>query len=327
MHAPESPAPASRLFRFGHQPEAARGLAGRRHHPTQQRYAASRIERPLSFSGTAHAPHGPGSAPPALRHHAARRHPARGALALGERQGEDRPRARPARRALHRGRVARLQPQGRGVLPADAGIAAGLRADRGVRQHAAGGHPLRGRRQHPGARGGRHAGGDAGGEDVDPARGPGAGDDAGGEPPHGGGQRRLVQAAGPGSDLRRRALLRRLAARPRLRLRHPPGGRRGRRGHAGAVRYQRRRAARDRRRAGARAARAAGHAARHPSAQRCRARGGQRARRGPGRLRAGAGHHQRLRRALRQPRPGAVDRHAPAQARAAGRQRRGAASG
>ena len=44
-----------------------------------------------------------------------------------------------------------------------------------------------------------------------------------------GGQRRLVQAAGPRGDLRRRALLRRLAARPGLRARHARGGRRGRR--------------------------------------------------------------------------------------------------
>ena len=48
-----------------------------------------------------------------------------------------------------------------------------------------------------------------------------------------------------------------------------------------------------------------GVAARHPSPQRRGPRGGQRARRGAGGLRAGAGHHQRLRRALRQPRPGA----------------------
>ena len=58
---------------------------------------------------------------PALRHHPARRHPARGALAVGGRQGEDRPRPGPARRALHRGRLARVQPQGRRVLPPDAG--------------------------------------------------------------------------------------------------------------------------------------------------------------------------------------------------------------
>ena len=58
-------------------------------------------------------------------------------------------------------------------------------------------------------------------------------------------------------------------------------------------------------------------ARRHPPAQRRRARGGQRARRGARRVRAGAGHDQRLRRALRQPRPRAAGRHAAAQARAA----------
>ena len=52
-----------------------------------------------------------------LRHHAARRLPARGRL--GDRRGQaaHRRAARPARRPLHRGRLAGRQPQGRGVLP------------------------------------------------------------------------------------------------------------------------------------------------------------------------------------------------------------------
>ena len=55
---------------------------------------------------------------------------------------------------------------------------------RGVRQHPPRRHPLRGRRQHPRAGRGRHAGGDARRQDLDAARGPGAGDHARGEPAH-----------------------------------------------------------------------------------------------------------------------------------------------
>ena len=51
-----------------------------------------------------------------LRHHAARRHPAGGAVAHRRRQAAGGRAARPPRRRLHRGRLARRQPQGRGVL-------------------------------------------------------------------------------------------------------------------------------------------------------------------------------------------------------------------
>ena len=53
-----------------------------------------------------------------LRHDAARRHPGRGHLAHRRRQAAHRRAARPPRRALHRGRLAGRQPEGRGVLPA-----------------------------------------------------------------------------------------------------------------------------------------------------------------------------------------------------------------
>ena len=71
-----------------------------------------------------------------------------------------------------------------------------------------------------------------------------------------------------------------------------------------AVRHQRRQPARaGSPRSWARCARAIPTPARHPHPQRRRARGGQRAGRGRGRLHAGAGHDQRLRRALRQRQP------------------------
>ena len=52
-----------------------------------------------------------------LRHDAARRQPARGHLAHRRRQAAHRRAARPPRRALHRGRLAGRQPEGRRVLP------------------------------------------------------------------------------------------------------------------------------------------------------------------------------------------------------------------
>ena len=63
-------------------------------------------ERPSSLSPRSHEPH---DDDPPVRHHAPRRHPARGALALGRGQAQDRPRARPAGRELHRGRMARAR--------------------------------------------------------------------------------------------------------------------------------------------------------------------------------------------------------------------------
>ena len=55
-----------------------------------------------------------------LRHHPARRLAARGHLAHRRRQAAHRRAARPPRRALHRGRLAGRQPEGRRVLPARA---------------------------------------------------------------------------------------------------------------------------------------------------------------------------------------------------------------
>ena len=64
-----------------------------------------------------------------LRHDAARRRAARGHLAHRRRQAADRRAARLARRRLHRGRLARREPEGRRVLPARAaGAAARARA-------------------------------------------------------------------------------------------------------------------------------------------------------------------------------------------------------
>ena len=97
----------------------------------------------------------------------------------------------------------------------------------------------------------------------------------------------------------------------------------GGRGLHRAVRYQRRRAARRGLRTSPRPPGAAGYAARHPPPQRRGARRGQWAGGGAGRLRAGAGHHQRLRRALREPRSRPPHCDPPAQARiprAAGRE-------
>ena len=74
----------------------------------------------------------------------------------------------------------------------------------------------------------------------------------------------------------------------------------------------------------ARAARPPRRAARHPPAQRRRPGGRQRPRRGARGLRAGAGHDQRLRRALRQRRPGAARSPPCSSSWAAGADRRSA---
>ena len=62
---------------------------------------------------------------------------ARGRLALGRGQAAHRRAARSARRRLHRGRLARLEPEGRGVLRARARAHLAARRDRRVRRHAA----------------------------------------------------------------------------------------------------------------------------------------------------------------------------------------------
>ena len=112
-------------------------------------------------------------------------------------------------------------------------------ADR-VRHDPQGGR--QGRRRSDPARAGRRA--DAGGlhrrQVLDPARHRGAGDDAGREPGDDSGQRRVPQEAGQRGGLRRRALLRRLPRRPRLRAGDAQGGRRRGRRLDRAVRHQRR---------------------------------------------------------------------------------------
>ena len=119
-----------------------------------------------------------------------------------------------------------------------------------------------------------------------------------------------------------------LARRPRLRARVPArrGRRRGRERHA--LRHQRLQPAGPGRRGdrgrGRRARRA--RRGRHPHPQRRRVRGRQLARRGRGRRAPGAGHDQRLRRALRQRQPGLDPARAAAQARLRVRARRAAAA-
>ena len=124
------------------------------------------------------------------------------------------------------------------------------------------------------------------------------------EPAHDRGVGRVPGRVRQARDLRRRALLRRLPRRPGYADRVPARGAGRRRRERHDVRHQRRVAAapggRGRPR---RACRAAGRCAGHPHAQRRRVRGGQFAggdRRGRP---AGAGHDERLRRALRQREP------------------------
>ena len=132
----------------------------------------------------------------------------------------------------------------------------------------------------------------------------------------------FLRGAGPAGALRRRALLRRLQAQPRVHPARAGGGRRDGRRDARAVRHQRRLAAprgRAHRRRGRRPLRRR-RDDRHPPPRRHRLRRGQRAGRRARRRHAGAGHDQRLRRAHRQlqphhdhPQPDAEDgrAHAP----------------
>ena len=117
---------------------------------------------------------------------------------------------------------------------------------------------------------------------------------------------RLLPRAGQAADLRRRALLRRLPRRQRLRARMRGGGgrRRGRERHP--LRHQRRQPAELRRRGdrGRRRGRRPGGRDRDPHPRRLGLRGGQLAGGGGSRRPPGAGLRQRLRRALRQRQPG-----------------------
>src|SRR5207302_1114397 len=162
------------------------------------------------------------------------------------------------------------------------------------------------------------AGSDARGQELDAPRRSRTPDEPGREPPHDRRQRHPLQGAGQGSDLRRRAFLRRLSARSSVRV----GDARRGRGRGGrlrrAVRYQRRRP--PYRRGSARLGGAGPHhgAPGYSPAQRQRSGARERPRRRRGWLRPRPGNHQRIRRALRQLGPGPADRHAAAQARIPG---------
>ena len=105
-----------------------------------------------------------------LRHDASRRHAARGADRVADRQAQDCPPPRRLRHALHRGRLARLEPQGLRLLRRGARYDLAPRTNRGVRLHAQPGEPGRGRREHPIADRRRHDRHHAGRQDVAAAR-------------------------------------------------------------------------------------------------------------------------------------------------------------
>ena len=219
---------------------------------------------------------------PRLRHHAARRCPAGGPDP--DRRGQAGHRAAPGRvrRRLHRGRLARRDPQGHRVLPAGPHRApAHPRHPGGLRLYPA---PRRGDRRRPAGGGAarvRRAGRDAGRQEPRPARHRGAADHAGREPRHDRRHGAAPGGRGPAGVPRRRALLRRLPLRtPRYALEvvrvAAEAGRRGGR----AVRHQRGHAARRTRRGGHGGRRGDRGAAGHPLPRRHRLRRGEHADRG-----------------------------------------------
>ena len=114
-----------------------------------------------------------------LRHDAPGRVAAGGDLAHRRRQAQGRRTARPARRGLHRRRLAGRQPQGRRVLRTGAGRASARAvAAGGVRVDPPGRGSGRGRRDPPQPGQGRHAGGLHRGQVVGLPRHRGAADDA-----------------------------------------------------------------------------------------------------------------------------------------------------
>ena len=251
---------------------------------------------------------------PCLRHHAARRGPAGGAEPDRGRQAGHRAAARRVRRRLHRGRLARGDPQGHRVLPAGPDRARPpARAARRVRRDP----PARraGGRRPPGRRAARvrGAGRDSCRQESRPACPAGPADHAGGEPGDDPGHGQPPAGRGAAGVPGRGALLRRVPVRPGLRAGGGPGRHRGRRGRGRAVRHQRRdapgRAGRRRHRGGR------GHRrpARHPLPRRHRVRGGQQPGRGGRRGQPRAGLRQRLRRAVRQRQPVQRGRQAAAQ--------------
>ena len=170
-----------------------------------------------------------------LRHDPSRRHAARGPRAVTGGQAEDRQTARRGRIRLHRGRLARLQPEGRGVLRGRPRNDVPACAAGRVRLDAPSCQSGRGGSEHPGAGGGGDAGHHDLRQELAPPRDRGARRHAGGEP---GDDRRLGRASASGragGRLRRRALLRRVQGRSGLCPCHPAIGRRRRRDDGGAV--------------------------------------------------------------------------------------------
>ena len=171
---------------------------------------------------------------------------ARGHLAHRRRQAAHRRAARPSRRALHRGRLARRQPEGRGVLPPRAAPSCDL-DDVDAR---------RVRLDPPACKGkvdvdatlaasgeGRHLDGVHRRQGVGLPRHRGAADDPRRGRRHGRRLGRVPQGRRPARDARRRALLRRLQAQPRVRARACSKRPRPRVRLPRAVRHQRRLAA------------------------------------------------------------------------------------
>ena len=167
---------------------------------------------------------------PALRRHAARRHAGPRPHAVGRREGARRAQARRAGRPSHRGGLPVVEPQGARALRAAGPGALRARRHRRLRDDA----PARcggGRGRRP-ARARRllRAGVHDRRQDVGPAPREGRARRPRREPGHDRRVGGLPGAGGQAGGLRRRALLRRLPRRPRLRVGLPArGGRRGRR--------------------------------------------------------------------------------------------------
>ena len=161
-----------------------------------------------------------------VRHDPARRHPARGTRPLAGRQAQDRAPPRRGRLPVHRGRLARLEPEGRGVLRGGAQHDLPARQAGRIRIDPPSLEPRRGRSEPSRAARGGDAGHDHLRQELAPPRRRRAGRHAGREP---GDDRRvggLPARRRTRGRLRRRALLRRLQGRCGLRHRHPARRRR-----------------------------------------------------------------------------------------------------
>ena len=252
-----------------------------------------------------------------LRHDAPGRHPGRGRVLLHGGQGAPGPAAGRAGRPLHRGRLAGLEPEGHAVLPPDPRRAAQARAGGGVRRDPAGRRRRRGGPEPPGPRRGAHPGGDDLRKVLALPRHARPPDDPAREPPDDPGLGGVPRPARRGGRVRRRALLRRVQARPRLCAGDPARGRARRRPLPRALRHQRRHAPLGGGRDRARDAAACPDAARDPRPQRRGVRRRELAGRGRRGRGARPGDAQRVRGALRERQPGVghPERHAEARAR------------